>query len=176
MITVQELEIPGVKLITLNRYNDRRGWINESWRDSWDEQVNLPDKFVQDMLSWNDLPYTMRGLHGLSAPQYKLVSVVNGKVFDVVVDARPDSPTYKHHVTSVLSVYTPTMILVPPGCFHGYLTLEPNTAVAYKVSHYHSAELDLGINWADPALDIKWPLYSNHAPTISKRDLNHPNL
>ena len=175
MITVQELEIPGVKLISLDRYNDTRGWINESWRDSWKELVGLPDRFVQDMLSWNDLPYTLRGMHGLSADQYKLVSVVNGKVFDVVVDARPTSPTYRKHISAVLSTYTPRMLLVPPGCFHGYLTLELNTAVAYKVSHYHSSELDLGINWNDPALKIQWPLAGN-IPIVSDRDQKHPNL
>ena len=110
MINVQELEIPGVKLISLDRYNDNRGWINESWRDSWDEIVGLPAKFVQDMLSWNDLPYTLRGMHGLSVDQYKLVSVVNGKVFDVVVDARPLSLTYRKHISVVLSTYTPKML------------------------------------------------------------------
>lgn len=175
MIQVTDLTIHGVKLITLERHSDRRGWINESWRDEWAEQIGIPDKFVQDMLSWNDRPYTLRGLHGLSVDQYKLVSVVNGKIFDVVVDARPDSPTFKQHISMTLSVYIPIMLLVPPGCFHGYLTLESNTAVAYKVSHYHSTELDRGINWADPALKINWPLYNN-TPIISDRDTKHPNL
>ena len=175
MITVQELEISGLKLISLDRYTDSRGWINESWRDSWSDIVGLPDRFVQDMLSWNDLPYTLRGMHGLLADQYKLVSVVNGKVFDVIVDGRPNSPTYKKHVSVVLSAYTPKMLLVPPGCFHGYLTLDINTAVAYKVSHYHSSELDVGINWADPELKIQWPLGDN-LPIVSDRDKKHPNI
>jgi dTDP-4-dehydrorhamnose 3,5-epimerase len=175
MVTVKELAIQGVKIISLKRHRDSRGWINESWRDSWSEELGLKDKFVQDMLSWNDMPYTMRGLHGLLAPQYKLVSVVNGSIFDVVVDGREDSPTYKQHISLKITVNRAAMLLVPPGCFHGYLTLEPNTAVAYKVSHYHSAELDRGINWADPALNINWPL-NNNVPTISVRDSTHPNL
>ena len=175
MIKIKELEIPGVKIITLKRHSDPRGWINESWRDSWSQQIGLEGKFVQDMLSWNDMPYTMRGLHGLSAPQYKLVSVVNGTIFDVVVDGRPDSPTFKKHISLKMTVSRAAMLLVPPGCFHGYLTLETNTAVAYKVSHYHTAALDQGINWKDPELNIKWPLGNNEA-IVSERDKNHPNI
>ena len=175
MIDVTELSIPGLKLINLERHSDIRGWLNEIWRDSWSNQIGLADPFIQDMLSWNEQSFTLRGLHGLSVDQYKLVSVVNGSVFDVVVDARPASPAFKTYVSVMLSVNMPSVLLVPPGCFHGYLTLEPNTAVAYKVSHYHSVGIDRGINWADPTLNIKWPLQGN-IPIISDRDLNHPNL
>lgn len=175
MFNVQELPIKGVKLITLQRHADRRGWINENWRDEWSDLVGISDRFVQDMISWNDLPFTLRGLHRLSVDQYKLVSVLNGQVFDVVVDGRPDSPTYRQHTSVKLSVYLPNMLLVPPGCYHGYLTLEPNTAVAYKVSHYHSPSLDEGIIWNDPSLNITWPLHNNK-PIISDKDLTHPTL
>lgn len=171
-----EFTIPGVKLISFNRYNDKRGWLNESWRDSWGEELGVPDKFVQDMLSWNDLPYTLRGLHKLSVDQYKLVTVLTGQIFDVVVDGRVNSPTYRKHLTFKLAGNSPNMLLVPPGCYHGYLTLEPNTAVAYKVSHYHSPELDEGIAWNDPNLNIWWPLYNKTLPIISEKDSNHPTL
>ena len=174
-MNIEELKINGVKLISLNRHSDKRGWLNEIWRESWSDYIGLTDRFIQDMLSWNEQSFTLRGLHGLSVDQYKLVSVVNGSVFDVVVDGRPSSPTYRTYVSVMLSVKTPSVLLVPPGCFHGYLTLEPNTAVAYKVSHYHSASIDIGINWADPTLKINWPLQGN-TPIISDRDLTHPNL
>jgi dTDP-4-dehydrorhamnose 3,5-epimerase len=169
MVSSKELSIAGVKLIELNRYSDQRGWINESWRDSWSEQIGMPDRFVQDMLSWNDRAYTLRGMHALTVDQYKLVSVVNGRIFDVVIDARKDSNTYGQ------SVSNSTMLLVPPGCYHGYLTLEPNTAVAYKVSHYHSPEHDSGVAWDDPNVGINWPV-NEHKLIISDRDQNHQSL
>lgn len=172
---IQEFVIPGVKLLTINRHTDNRGWLNENWRDEWASKLEMPDKFVQDMMSWNDRPYTLRGLHRLSVDQYKLVSVLNGQIFDVVVDGRPNSPTYRKHITLKLASYLPTMLLVPPGCYHGYLTIEPNTAVAYKVSHYHLPELDEGIAWNDPSLDIQWPLYYA-TPIVSDKDSNHPLL
>jgi len=175
MVNSQDLEISGVKLITLNRHSDQRGWINESWRDEWSEQIGIPDRFVQDMLSWNNHAYTLRGMHALTVDQYKLVSVVNGSIFDVVVDARKDSNTYGKYVTVNLSVSTPTMLLVPPGCYHGYLTFEKNTAVAYKVSHYHSPEYDSGIAWNDPKININWPL-EGITPIISLKDQSHPFL
>lgn len=177
MVNVEELSIPGVKLITLNRHSDQRGWINESWRDSWSEALGIEGRFVQDMLSWNDHAYTLRGMHALKDParQYKLVSVVNGKIFDVVVDARKDSITYGKYVSVELSVSNPSMLLVPPGCYHGYVTLEPNTAVAYKVSHYHSSKYDSGILWNDSDVNIPWPI-SGQELIVSDRDRAHPLL
>jgi len=175
MVTSQNLEISGVKLITLNRHSDQRGWINESWRDEWSEQIGIPDQFVQDMLSWNNHAFTLRGMHALTVDQYKLVSVINGSIFDVVVDARKESDTYGKYVSVNLSVSNPTMLLVPPGCYHGYLTFEPNTAVSYKVSHYHSPEYDSGIAWNDPKININWPL-EGISPVISLRDQSHKFL
>jgi dTDP-4-dehydrorhamnose 3,5-epimerase len=177
MVSVEELSIQGVKIITLDRHSDQRGWINESWRDSWSDSLNIPNRFVQDMLSWNEHAYTLRGLHALKQPvqQYKLVSVVNGKIFDVVVDARKESLTYGQYISVELSASASSMLLIPPGCYHGYLTLESNTAVAYKVSHYHSTEYDSGILWSDPCLGISWPI-ENQQIIISERDQAHPLL
>lgn len=177
MVSVEETVIPGVKIIALDRHSDQRGWINESWRDSWSDRLKVPCRFVQDMLSWNDHAYTLRGMHALKDPiqQYKLVSVVNGKIFDVIVDARKNSTTYGSYVSIELSKSNPSMILVPPGCYHGYITLEPNTAVAYKVSYYHSKEYDSGILWNDPELSINWPIEGQDV-IISDRDKNHPLL
>lgn len=175
MVNAEELDIAGVKLISLERYSDQRGWINESWRDSWSEHLSLPDRFLQDMLSWNDHAYTLRGMHTLTVDQYKLVSVVNGCIFDVVVDARKNSVTYGKYLSVELSVSNSHMLLVPPGCYHGYLTLEPNTAVAYKVSCYHSKEHDSGLAWNDPNVNIPWPLNGN-IPIVSTRDQSHPLL
>lgn len=175
MVSCQELGISGVKLITLSRHTDKRGWINESWRDSWSEAIGIPDRFVQDMLSWNDYAFTLRGLHTSTLDQYKLVSILNGKVFDVVVDGRRSSSTYGKYLSVELSKEEPYSLLIPPGCFHGYLTLYPDTAVAYKVSQYHNPETDIGIMWNDPTVGIKWP-DSTKQIIISERDRNHPLL
>lgn len=177
MVSSKDLSIRGAKLISLVRHNDNRGWINENWRDQWNEDLDIPCKFVQDMLSWNNQAYTLRGLHALRQPidQYKLVSVINGRVFDVIVDARNNSETYGKYISIELSVSDPYMLLVPPGCYHGYLTLEENTAVAYKVSQYHKPEYDSGILWNDPDIGIEWPLQQNSL-IISDRDKSHPQL
>lgn len=173
----QNLEIPGVKLILLDRHNDHRGWLNESWRDSWNSCLETDIDFIQDMWSWNEHPYTLRGLHALREPakQSKLVMVLKGTVFDVVVDARKDSPTYKKYLYVYLSGLKPTSLLIPPGCYHGYLTLQPDTLLGYKVDCYHSKEYDSGIRWNDPEINISWPL-EGKTPIISDRDTTHPFL
>jgi len=172
MVNFKELTIAGAKLISLNQYCDHRGWISESWRDSWQESLGITDRFLQDMISWNNHAYTLRGMHTLSVDQYKLVSVINGRIFDVIVDARRHSETYGKYLSVELSVSDSYMLLVPPGCYHGYLTLEPNTVVAYKVSAYHNSDIDRGIMWNDPDVNIQWPL-DNNTPIISLKDQNH---
>jgi len=171
----RELGLPGVKLITLTRHKDFRGWLNETWRDSWNEELGLNINFVQDMWSVSKNKYTLRGMHALKeeAAQYKLIIVLQGDIFDVIVDARKDSPTYKKHISVTLSGDMPYLILVPPGCYHGYLTLTDNVILGYKVDQYHSADLDSGIHWADPEVNIPWPL-NGAEPIISDKDKNQP--
>lgn len=169
MKEIKELEISGLKLINLHQHNDSRGWFRESWRDSWVPEIN----FVQDMWSYNENIYTLRGLHTIKNPQHKLVSVLNGVIFDVVVDLRPESLTYKKHCINYMMSNTPSLLLIPPGCFHGYLTLTMNTLVGYKVDQYHNNDLDTGINYADEELNIPWPLH-NINPIISERDKKLP--
>lgn len=177
MIKCQDLNIPGAKLITLTRYSDERGWLNEIWRDEWIEQIGIEKPFIQNTVSWNKDAYTLRGLHALSMPmvQSKLISVANGSIFDVIVDARKGSPTYGQHLSVTLSSDAPQLLLVPANCYHGYLTLVKNTTVSYKVSQYHDNAFDSGIAWNDPDLDIKWPLNGNN-PIISIKDQSHSYL
>jgi dTDP-4-dehydrorhamnose 3,5-epimerase len=174
MVSFQDLEIPDVKLITLTRHHDHRGWFNESWRDSWNSAMRTNIRFVQDMWSLSQEKYTLRGLHTLTN-QYKLVIVLQGTVFDVIADARPGSPTFKKYISLELSGDRPTALLVPPGCYHGYLTLTENTILGYKVDQYHVKELDFGIHWADPTFNIDWPLNGN-IPIISEKDNSFKNI
>lgn len=177
MVNFKDLEIPGVKLLELKRHHDNRGWLNETWRDSWNLSIETDIKFLQDMWSINNCAYTLRGLHALkeSAAQYKLVTVLQGSVCDVVVDMRTNSPTYKKHLAIELSGDIPMSLLVPPGCYHGYLTLTDNVILGYKVDQYHNDKLDSGIVWSDPELDINWPLNGN-VPIVSIKDSNLPTI
>lgn len=136
---------------------------------------NLNVVFVQDNLSLSKLAGTVRGLHYQEAPfeQGKLVSVVSGSIFDVAVDIRPGSKTFGRHVAYVLSAENREQLYIPPGCAHGFITLEPDTKVFYKVTAPYSKEHDRGILWNDPDLQIPWPdLY----PILSEKDQVQPRF
>jgi dTDP-4-dehydrorhamnose 3,5-epimerase len=119
----------------------------------------------------------LRGLHYQVPPmaQDKLVRVVQGAILDVAVDIRRDSPTFGKHVTAVLSAQNWNQIFVPTGFAHGFVTLEPNTEVLYKVSTYYSPTHERGIRWNDPKLGIDWGVDEAHA-VLSNRDREHPML
>lgn len=174
MVTAQDLDIPGAKLITIDRYHDSRGWLNETWRDSWNEILGIRIKFVQDMWARSDKAYTLRGLHSIVGQQ-KLIIVLQGTVFDVIADARRDSPTYGKYISVMLSGSEPKILLVPAGCYHGYLTLTDDTILGYKVDQYHSNGLDSGIIWNDPTFNIQWPI-DGHNIILSDKDQVWPNL
>ena len=120
---------------------------------------------------------TVRGMHFQTPPfaQDKLVSVVRGAVFDVAVDLRLRSPTRGRHVSVVLSAGAGNQVLVPAGFAHGFMTLEPDTEVLYKVSDYYAPDHDRGLRWNDPALGIRWPLPEEEA-LLSDKDRGLPGL
>lgn len=171
MIKRENLYIEGVELITCTRHHDFRGYFTETWRNEWIPEIT----FVQDMWSFNEKANTLRGLHSLKGEysQYKLVMILSGNIFDVIVDARKESKTYGNYISLMLSSKEPTAVLIPPGCYHGFLTLTNNTLVGYKVDKYHSPELDSGIVWNDKDLNISWPL-TDIIPIISEKDKNLP--
>jgi dTDP-4-dehydrorhamnose 3,5-epimerase len=177
MLVIQQFEIPGVFLITPPRHGDARGWFSETYnhrafRDALGDLV-----FVQDNQSFSAAPGTLRGLHYQTPPaaQDKLVRVLQGSVLDVAVDIRHGSPTFGRHVSAVLSADNGAQLFVPKGFAHGYLTLEPDTEVLYKVSAYYSREHEAGIAWDDPALAISWGVDAV-ALTIAARDAAFPSL
>jgi dTDP-4-dehydrorhamnose 3,5-epimerase len=174
MIEVFDLPIPGAKILKLNRHNDKRGWFTETFRKSWLTEAGINDNFIFDYWSFNKSKNTLRGLHAQSkeAPQSKLISVLNGSIQDVIVDARPYSITYKQHCSIILTKDNPCVVYIPKGCYHGFLTLESNTYVGYKLDNYHDSNSEVGIRWNCEELNIDW--LSKKSPITSIRDKNHP--
>lgn len=177
MMEIARLEIPDVLLLTPAQHKDERGVFVETWNQALFAQSGLGFSFVQDNHSLSRQRGTVRGLHFQIPPlaQAKLVRVVAGSVLDVAVDVRKGSPSYGRHVSAHLSADNWRQMLIPEGFAHGFRTLEPDTAVIYKVTAPYSREHDKGIAWNDPALGIDWG--GPAAPAVlSDKDKNLPPL
>jgi dTDP-4-dehydrorhamnose 3,5-epimerase len=174
---VTETAIPDVKIIKPKKFGDHRGFFSETYNRKAFAEHGIEIDFVQDNHSFSGDKGTIRGLHFQITPyaQDKLVRVTAGAIFDVAFDLRKDSPTFGHHVTAIISSGDWNQILVPGGFAHGFCTLEPDTEVIYKVSHYYSPEHDKGIRWNDPQLGIEWPIPEAEA-VLSEKDQVQPLL
>ncbi|KGP77372.1 dTDP-4-dehydrorhamnose 3,5-epimerase [Paenibacillus sp. MAEPY2] len=156
-------------------HGDHRGFFMESYNDQVMKQNGLNYDFIQDNQSLSAQAGVLRGLHYQLNPkaQAKLIRVITGAIYDVIVDIRQDSPTFGQWEGFILSEHNHRQLLVPKGFAHGFCTLVPNTQVLYKVDEYYSPEHDRGILWSDPTLGIDWPT-SN--PVLSEKDQKHPLL
>ncbi|MEX6509166.1 dTDP-4-dehydrorhamnose 3,5-epimerase [Jiella sp. M17.18] len=174
---VEHLAIPDVLVLTCPRHGDDRGFFSETYNRNRFAEAGIAMEFVQDNHSLSAEPGTVRGLHFQTPPfaQDKLVRVVRGAILDVAVDLRTGSPTYGQHVSAVISAKAWNQILVPIGFAHGFVTLEPDTEVVYKVSNVYSPEHDKGLLWNDPALGIDWGV-SEAAAILSAKDKVQPRL
>jgi len=170
-------EIPEVKEIRPVRHRDPRGFFSEIFREDVLHRNGISIPFVQENHSLSTERGVVRGLHFQLPPmsQAKLVRVAAGSVFDVAVDLRQGSPTYRRHVALVLSAADGNQLFVPEGFAHGFCTLEPNTEIVYKVNRYYSAEHDRGLAWDDPELGIAWPVGAE-AALLSDKDRRQPRL
>lgn len=155
---IEDTEIPEVKLIVPPRFGDDRGWFSETWNGAKMAEAGLAFDFVQDNHSLSKPVHTLRGLHYQAPPfaQTKLVRVARGRVLDVAVDVRPKSATYRKWVAVELSAEGGEQLLVPRGFLHGFLTLEPDTEVLYKVDAPYSKESDGAIRFDDPDIGVDW--------------------
>ena len=174
---VRALAIADVKVLVPRRFADARGYFVETWnRHAW-RAAGIDIDFCQDNQSLSRAKGTVRGLHFQTPPhaQAKLISVLAGRIFDVAVDLRKNSPTFGKHVAFELSASDGAALLVPAGFAHGFCTLEPDTIVGYKVSAPYAPNADAGIFWADEALDIAWPV-SRAQASLSPRDAALPRL
>lgn len=174
---LQPQAIPEVLLYTPKRFSDHRGWFSETYNAQvWAEAIGEV-VFVQDNQSFSANCYTMRALHYQVPPkaQHKLVRVLRGAILDVAVDLRRSSPTFGQHVAATLSAENGAQLFVPIGFAHGFLTLEPNTEVLYKVSEFYSKDHEAGLVWNDLALAIDWGVSAEEL-TIVARDAELPKL
>lgn len=174
---IEHCSIPGVFVYTPKRFSDERGYFTETFNISVIDPVTGPLHWVQDNQSLSVPRNVLRGLHFQIPPfaQDKLVRCVRGKVFDVAVDIRHGSPTFGEHVSVELSAENGAQLFVPKGFAHGFLTLESNTEVAYKVSNYYNGRLEAGLAWNDATLRIDWPLSSGEV-VLSAKDAALPVL
>ena len=173
---VETTKIEGLLILHPQVFGDDRGWFMESFNQQHFEaalrELNLPiPNFVQDNHSLSQKG-VLRGLHFQRAPyaQGKLVRVVQGKVWDVAVDIRPESKTYGKWVGVELSAENKTMFWIPEGFAHGFVALEDNTQFLYKTTNYYNKESEDAIIWNDPTLAIDWPLGGISEISISCKD------
>jgi dTDP-4-dehydrorhamnose 3,5-epimerase len=175
MMQVISSHFRDVKLLRPARHVDNRGFFSEAYSRRAYAAVGILNEFVQDNHSLSRKKGVVRGLHFQRPPfaQAKLVRVVRGAIFDVVVDIRTGSPTHGCHIATVLSAEDWNQIFIPPGFAHGFCTLHDDTEILYKVDRYYAPAHDCGILWNDPALNIAWPLAESDAE-LSDKDRKLP--
>lgn len=166
-------EIPGAVIVEPEVHFDDRGFLLESYHAAKYREGGIDATFVQDNHSSSSKD-TLRGLHGQSLhPQGKLVRVLEGEIFDVVVDVRRGSPAYGKFVTSILSSENFRQIYAPPGLVHGFVVLSDSAQVAYKCTDFYHPQSAFSVAWNDPELAIPWPVSE---PTLSPKDAEAPLL
>ena len=177
MVELRRLALDGLVEIRPRRFADDRGFFSETWNAAALREAGITTEFVQDNHSLSKPRATLRGLHFQAAPsaQVKLVRVTRGSVFDVAVDIRPGSPTFRQWAGVTLSAAEWNQLLIPAGFAHGFLTLEPDTEVQYKASAPYDPAADRAIRFSDPAIAIDWPLDEADF-LLSERDRNAPFL
>ena len=172
-LAVEALPLAGLLAITPRVFADDRGFFLESYREAAYRAAGIDVAFVQDNHSRSQAR-TLRGMHFQSAPgQAKLVRVVSGKIFDVAVDIRPDSPTFGQWYGIELDAVTHRQLFVPVGFAHGFCVLSETADVAYKVSSYYDPRAEHTFSYADPEVGIRWPVTD---PILSPRDRDAPPL
>jgi dTDP-4-dehydrorhamnose 3,5-epimerase len=170
-----ETKLKGAFILELEKREDDRGFFARSWCHKEAEAHNLNPRIVQCNISFNRIKGTLRGMHYQAAPfaEAKLVRCTAGALYDVIIDLRPNSSTYKQHVGEVLSAANHRMFYVPDGFAHGFQTLEDNTEIFYQMSQFYSPQHARGVRYDDPAFGIQWLIGD---PVIVDRDRNYPDF
>lgn len=173
----EALRLPEVKLLRTKRLGDDRGYFAETYNRRRFAEAGIAAAFVQDNESLSVASGTLRGLHYQLPPhaQAKLIRVLRGRIYDVAVDIRRGSATFGQHAAAQLDAEQGDQLFVPRGFAHGFVTLEADTVVAYKVDAFHAPEAERGIAWDDPAIGIAWPVAAT-VVTLSGKDRHNPLL
>lgn len=170
----KETKLKGSYIIEPKRYEDERGFFCEMWRKDTYEKLNLEPTMMQANISFTKKKGTLRGMHFQVEPhaQVKLVRCTMGGIYDVIIDLRPDSPTYCKWISVELTADNRRMLYVPVGFAHGFQTIQDNTEVSYQMFELYHPECEGGVRYNDPCFNIEWPL---DVTVISKRDADYPD-
>ncbi len=167
--------LEGVYVINLDVLEDERGFFARTYCYDEFTKFGCNPKIMQSNLSFNHKKGTLRGMHFQKAPkeEAKLVRCVSGSIYDVIIDLRPDSSTYKEQFSIELSATNRKMLYVPEGFAHGFQTLMDNTEILYQMTEFYSHEHGSGIKYNDPVFNITWPM---EVSVISLKDQNYPDF
>ena len=170
-----ETSLKDAYIVEIEPIEDNRGLFARSWCKREFEAHRLNPEIVQCNISFNIKKGTLRGMHYQTKPfkEAKLVRCTRGAIFDVIIDLRADSPTFKDWFAVELTDKNRKMLYIPERFAHGFQTLKDNTEVFYQMSEYYSPEYSKGIRWNDPSFSIKWP---EDKRNISKRDQQYPDF
>jgi dTDP-4-dehydrorhamnose 3,5-epimerase len=168
-VILRETAVAGAWIVEPERHVDARGFFARTWCAEEFRAHGLSARCVQSSISHNPRRGTLRGLHYQVAPheEAKLVRCTRGAIYDVIVDLRPESPTFLRHAAVVLDADNRLAVYVPEGCAHGFQTLKDDSEVLYQMSEVYAPAFTRGVRWNDPLFGIEWPL---HPTVISKRD------
>ena len=169
-----ETELKGAFIIEVKKLEDERGFFGRSFCMKEFEEHGLNPAVVQANVSYNKKKATLRGMHYQVSPyeETKLVRCVRGAIYDVIIDLRKDSETYRKWIGVELTEGSYRMLFVPEGFAHGFITLNDETEVIYQVSQFYTPGSEKGLRWNDPAFQIEWPLTPE---IISEKDKGHPD-
>lgn len=167
--------LSGAYIVDPEPHNDDRGFFARTWCQKEFGEHGLTPRLVQCNISFNIKKGTWRGMHYQEAPheEAKLIRCTMGSICDVIVDLRPDSPTFKQHLTVMLSAKNRKMLYIPERFAHGFITLEDNTEVFYQMSEFYAPQSARGFRWNDPLFGIQLPL---KVAVISERDRDYPDF
>jgi dTDP-4-dehydrorhamnose 3,5-epimerase len=171
----KETSLKGAFIIEPERREDSRGFFARTWCEKEAVVHGVNPKVVQCNISYNHRKGTLRGMHYQKAPfeEAKLVRCTMGAIHDVIIDLRPDSPTFTRHFAVILTAENRMMLYIPEGFAHGFQTLTDNAEVFYQMSQFYSPDCAAGVRWNDPAFAIAWPTAKR---IINDRDRNYPDF
>jgi len=172
---ITQTELSGVMLVTIEAHSDQRGLFARTFDANEFAAAGMPVAWPQCNVSWNERRGTLRGMHFQRPPrgEPKLVRCTRGRIFDVVIDLRSGSPTFRRSVGIELAYDLRNALFIPSGCAHGFLTLENDCEVFYMMGEIFVPDLAFGVRWNDRAFAVEWPFQPE---TVSERDMTWPDF